>query len=399
MSTDGAMSTPSSAAKRVMENNASPVEASAPKIDRQASPPNKFRKLDFASEPSASSSSKQPSSHDALRTPTPSSAAKPAASAPGTSLSGVAQPIVSTLRDMIQQVNNVAPMLQGQESKTAQMLLDDIPILQKWKCARKPSNAVRDAMLKLGSRWKVQGKEQGIKRKPAEVAKDLEARMQQNANALLTSSFARPVTQNNSSSVEASAPKIARTASPPNKSSGKLNFASDPSASSSSTQLSSHNPLRTAFLNSAAKPAASASGTSLSGVAQPIASTLLDMMQKLNNLTSRDDSVQKLLQDMRILQQWKSMKKPSNKVRDAMIKLGSRWEVQRYEQGKKRQPAEVAKDLEARMRKNANQQLAAPAAQNQLIQLTSKRRCKITFYILCDGQLEDVFLSGFFLFT
>ena len=109
----------------------------------------------FASEPSVSSSSTRPSLHNALSTPTPSSAAKPAASAPGTSLSGVAQPIVSTLRDMIQQVNNVAPMLQGKDAKTAQMLLDDIPILQKWKCARKPSNEVRDAMEKLGSRWKV----------------------------------------------------------------------------------------------------------------------------------------------------------------------------------------------------------------------------------------------------
>ena len=98
---------------------------------------------------------------------------------------------------------------------------------------RKPTNKVREAMLKLGTRWKVKRNEQGIKRKPAEVAKDLEARMHENANAWLT--------RNNSSSVEASAPKISRTAE--------------------------KNPLITAFFSSAAKSAASASGTSLSRVA------------------------------------------------------------------------------------------------------------------------------------
>ena len=125
--------------------------------------------LNMPSELSASSSSTQPCMHDVLRTPTPSSAAKPAASAPCTSLSGVAQPIVSTLSGMIQEVNNVAPMLQGNASKTAQMLLDDIPILQKWQCAKNPSHEVRDAMMKLGPRWQVQRYEQRKKRAPVEV--------------------------------------------------------------------------------------------------------------------------------------------------------------------------------------------------------------------------------------
>ena len=108
------------------------------RIDKHASQPNKYRKLDFASEPSASSCSKQLS-----------------ASESGTSLSSVAHPTASTLCDIIQEVHTVAPKLQGNEVKTAQMLLDDIPILQKWKCVIKPSNEVRDAMLKLGSRWNV----------------------------------------------------------------------------------------------------------------------------------------------------------------------------------------------------------------------------------------------------
>ena len=62
-------------------------------------------KLDFASEPSASSCSKQLS-----------------ASESGTSLSTVAQPNVSILCDVIQEVNHVAPKLQGNELETAQRI-------------------------------------------------------------------------------------------------------------------------------------------------------------------------------------------------------------------------------------------------------------------------------------
>ena len=112
---------------------------------------------------------------------------------------------------MIQEVNNVAPMLQGKTSKTAQIWKRACLITANWKRARRLSHEEREAMLKFGACWEVQRKEQGKKRQPAEVAKDLEARMHENANALLTSSFVRPVTQNNSSSREASALKSLRT--------------------------------------------------------------------------------------------------------------------------------------------------------------------------------------------
>ena len=299
-------------ARAVTKNNCSSVEASAPKIERTAYLPNK------SSDPPASD---PPASSYSLRRFF-NSAAKPAASEFRTSLIGGSQPIVSTLCDMIQKINNVAPKNQGNDLGTAQMLLDDIPVLQRWNSAKKPSNEVRDAMLKLGSRWNVQRSEQGKKRAPAEVSKDLEARMHQIFNELLSKHDAR----------------IDKHASQPNKY-RKLDFASEPSASSCSKQLS-----------------ASESGTSLSTVAQPnvfilcdviqevnhvapklqgneletaqrIASTLLCMMQKLNKVKSRDESVEKLVSEMRILQQFKQMRKPTNKDRARIRKLCPSWGV------------------------------------------------------------------------
>ena len=69
-------------------------------------------------------------------------AAKPAACVSGTSLSDVSQPV-------IQAINNVAPKFQRNRLKKEQMLLDDVSILQKKQSATKPSNEVRDAMIKL----------------------------------------------------------------------------------------------------------------------------------------------------------------------------------------------------------------------------------------------------------
>ena len=45
-----------------------------------------------------------------------------------------------------------------------------------------------------------------------------------------------------------------------------------------------------------------------------------------------------------------------------MMKLGSRWQMQRYEQRKKRAPGEVSKDLEARMLENGKALLSSSVA-------------------------------------
>ena len=169
-----------------MHNNCSSVEASALDIERTAYLANKSR-IPPASDPPASSYQLRRFFN---------SAAKPAVS----------------LCAMMQEINNVASKLHGNNLKKAQMLFEDIPILQKWQSATRPSNEVRDAMMKLGSRWNVRRYKRRRKRQPAEVAKDLEARMHKSGNALLRRRAARAVTQNNCSFVEASAPNIARAA-------------------------------------------------------------------------------------------------------------------------------------------------------------------------------------------
>ena len=115
-------STPSSVAKPTVF---------ALETDKQASQPNKYKKLDFASEPSALNFSKQTSSHDALRTPTPSSAAKP-----------VAQQISPPLLCMMQKLNKM-------ESRDAciQNLLSEMRILQHFKQMCKPTNRERWGVL------------------------------------------------------------------------------------------------------------------------------------------------------------------------------------------------------------------------------------------------------------
>ena len=57
-----------------------------------------------------------------------------------------------TLREMSSRLSSLP------SQTSAQQLLEDIPILEEWQRAPHPSNKVRDAMLKLGQHWNVQGK-------------------------------------------------------------------------------------------------------------------------------------------------------------------------------------------------------------------------------------------------
>ena len=92
---------------------------------------------------------------------------------------------------------------------SAQQLLEDIPILEEWQRVPHPSNKVRDAMLKLGQHWNVQGKMKGKKRPAADVAKDLEERMLERGKELLTGSVAQPAESALGGSEESSADKLA----------------------------------------------------------------------------------------------------------------------------------------------------------------------------------------------
>ena len=118
------------------------------------------------------------------------------------------------------------------------------------------------------------------------------------------------------------------------------------------------------------EPAASSSSENrrspgaIGGAEKPAAQLLCDLegatwMQMLPVLQDieQEEVAQKLLEDVPKLQKWKGMSKPSNEVRDAMMKLGSRWEVSQYIQRKKRPPAEVAQELDERMRRKARELL------------------------------------------
>ena len=79
------------------------------------------------------------------------------------------------------------------------------------------------------------------------------------------------------------------------------------------------------------------------------------MMQKLNNVTFRHEFVQKLLRDMRILQQWKSMRKPTFTVRYKMMKLCRCWEVFQRSEGDLLDLTRVSAKLEACMLERAEE--------------------------------------------
>ena len=87
------------------------------------------------------------------------------------------------------------------------------------------------------------------------------------------------------------------------------------------------------------------------------------------------------------LQAWQSEARPSNKVRDAMMKLGSDWNVPLKTSGKNRAPADVAKDLEWEFLAAARRLLGrttpfsrkrgiAEPTQDDTSPQSSKRQCK-----------------------
>ena len=78
---------------------------------------------------------------------------------------------------------------------------------------------------------------------------------------------------------------------------------------------------------------------------------------------------EQLLNDVPTLRQWQQAAKPTQKVRDAMMKLGSTYQVSRYIARKKRPPLEVARDLDERMRKKAREVLGSVAKSATHMQL------------------------------
>ena len=112
------------------------------------------------------------------------------------------QPLDIALESTTLTLADVFTKLKGNSSDAdAQQLLQDIPVLQEWQRATRPSHEVRDAMLKLASHWNVTHRAEGKKRSPSEVAKDMEENMFKRAKLVLTSYVSKPATQSDNNFV------------------------------------------------------------------------------------------------------------------------------------------------------------------------------------------------------
>ena len=260
-------------------------------------------------------------------------------------------------------LREVSSRLSSQPSQMfAHQLLEDIPILEEWQRAPNPSHKVRDAMMKLGSHWKVAQKSRGQKRRPAEVAKELEERMLEKGKELLTSSVAQPAPQTESSPVKASAPKKPKTAvAAVQPASLRDMFArqkrtvapstvaestdAEPPASQGtpkqprlqhSSSSTAHAEPRPEAAQQSLQPTVQQTQTSESTPSIPSAAAegnakprLQDLLQQLKGRRAEFPKVlvQDLFDTIGILLEWKRAAKPTNKQRSAMRKSACNWDV------------------------------------------------------------------------
>ena len=129
-----------------------------------------------------------------------------------------------------------------------------------------------------------------------------------------------------------------------------------------------------------------------SSAEQPATSPERDPHMTINSLDdifakrSEEPGVKKLLTDVATLRAWQSEAHASNKIRDAMMKLGSEWNVPQKAVGKKRAPQDVSADLEReflayaerlRNKKTLFSSIGSavkPSPENTLLERTTRRR-------------------------
>ena len=102
---------------------------------------------------------------------------------------------------------------------------------------------------------------------------------------------------------------------------------------------------------------------------------------------SEETQVKKLLSDVATLRAWQTEEHASHKIRDAMTKLGSEWNVPQKAARKKRPPSEIAADLEREILAFAErlwhkktpffssmESAVKPLPDNTLLEITKRRR-------------------------
>jgi hypothetical protein len=93
-------------------------------------------------------------------------------------------------------------------------------------------------------------------------------------------------------------------------------------------------------------PGTSSGATKLTDTEDLEPSVLLQNLTDMLLCRAKQAGVKKLLSDTSTLREWQAAARPTNKQRDAMMKLGSDWHVPQKAHGKKRLPVQVAKNLE-----------------------------------------------------
>ena len=143
--------------------------------------------------------------------------------------------------------------------------------------------------------------------------------MRKKAKKMLIGSAAKPATQSDSNPAEASSP--GSTLEVP----ASAVAVSDLSAASAATSLGVQVAPGITSASSTAKPASSQLELS-APASENVTLTLPDVPSMLKGASLQADA-QQLLQDIPVLQEWQRARNPSNKVRAAMLKLGTLWDV------------------------------------------------------------------------
>ena len=163
--------------------------------------------------------------------------------------------------------------------------LVNLRMFEEWRRTKRPSNEVRNAMLKVATKFGVPRKKEGWIRKAEDVAEDLEARMLSQGRTMLTDSAEKPV------------------AAPSNSS----------TAPTSAGKPDEDN------INSSRAAAESL--------------TLSELRSRLECKSSLPPVAQ-FLENLRIFEEWRRTNRPSNEARDAMLKVATRFGVPGKKEGR-----------------------------------------------------------------
>ena len=290
----------------------------------------------------------------------------------GSSANEIDTPSALALDSMNLTLSELRLKLEEDTSQTdAQQLLTDIPILERWRNAKTPSNEVRDAMFRLGKPWRVQQSKNGKKRPAIEVANELGERMLKKGKHLLTGSAAQPTMQSGGNPKGVSPAKstylrdffirqkrelVTETAD------GEGCFASKMPRLEHSDRGTSHADAQRDSAERLLQPAVpqqESQGSSGVPSSARDAQQNLSLKHLFRQLQSRrsefpDVVIRDLLDSIPVLLKWKTHRK---RQRDAMEKLSKKWYVARRANKKKRSSVDIAQDLETNLMLEATELL------------------------------------------